>query len=81
MRLYRIRRRNGVWQVLSGDTVIAESEEREKLVRLARKIASRYDGEIYVSDEGGELQTSYFYAEGLECIRLLRLPRLRIVRD
>jgi hypothetical protein len=81
MRLYRIRRRDGFWEVLAGDMAIAAVEEREELIQLARKVAARNNGELYVCDEAGKLETSYFYTEGVESIQRFRSQRLRLVQD
>ena len=81
MKLYRIRRRYGVWEVLAGDMTIAASEDREELIQLARKVAARNDGELYVCDKAGKLEVSYFYTEGVESIQRFRPQRLRLVRD
>ena len=81
MKLYRIRRRNGFWEVLVGDMAIAASEDREELIQLARKVAARHDGELYICDEAGKLEVSYFYKERVESIQRLRPQRLRLVRD
>ena len=39
------------------------------------------DGELYICDEAGKLEVSYFYTEGVESIQRLRPQRLRLVRD
>ena len=81
MKLYRIRRTHGFWELLAGDMAIAASEDREELIQLARKVAARHDGELYVCDDAGKLEVSYLYTEGVESIQRLRPPRLRLVHD
>jgi hypothetical protein len=50
MKLYRIAKRDNVWQALAGDPehAIAASDDRASLIDLARIIAARHDGEVYV---------------------------------
>jgi hypothetical protein len=81
MKLYRIRRLHGFWEVLVDDMAIAASKDREELIQLARKVAARNNGELYVCDEAGKLEVTYFYTEGIESIQRFRPQRLRLVRD
>jgi hypothetical protein len=81
MKLYRIRWRDALWHVFSGEESIATSDDRDQLVQVARKVAARNFGELYVCDKRGRLEFSFIYTEGNECVRLIRRPRLRVVGD
>lgn len=83
MKLYRIVKRKGVWQVLAGEPehAISAGDDRDSLITLARKIAARHDGEVYVSDEAGNLEIVYLYVGGAESVRYPCPPRLRLVGD
>ena len=48
MKLYRIRWRDGLWQVLCGEQSIAASEDRDRSIQIARKVVPPHDGELYV---------------------------------
>jgi hypothetical protein len=66
---------------LSGEVAIAASEDKDQLVELARKVAARHDGELYVCNKAGKLEVSYIYVGGTETVRLYQPPRLRVVRN
>ena len=70
MKLYRIVLRDGVWQASCGQTAIGASDDREQLIQLARKVAARNDGELYVCDAAGKLEAIYTYTQGDEAVHL-----------
>lgn len=83
MKLYRVVRREGVWHAVGGDPehAIAASNDRDALILLARRVAARQKGELYVYDEECRLELVYVYTDGIESKRRPSPGSLRIVRS
>ena len=83
MKLFRIVRRDGAWQALGGDSehVIAVDTDRDALIALACKMATRHRAELYVFDESGKLEVVYVYTTGNELLvyPYRRRPHLQLV--
>jgi hypothetical protein len=80
MKLYRIVKRDSAWYVVGGDPghSITSSDERDQLIQLARRVAARHKGELYVYDEKSKLEFVYLYTDGAECLHQPHTDPLRI---
>lgn len=83
MKLYRVVKRDGAWLVLGGEPEhsIASSEERDELILLARKVAARNKGELYMYDEKSKLELVYLYTQAIESLHQLSTDSVRIARS
>jgi hypothetical protein len=83
MKLYRVVKRDGAWLVLGGEPEhsIASSEERDELILLARKVAARNKGELYMYDEKSKLELVYLYTQPIESLHQLSTDSVRIARS
>jgi hypothetical protein len=70
VKLYRIIKRDGTWQVLAGDPEhsVAASERRDALTEMARELAKKHDGQVRVFDPDGRLEVVYSFETGIESI-------------
>jgi len=80
MKLYRIVKRDGTWYVVGGEPEhpIASSDERDQLIQLARRVAARHQGELYVYDEKFKLEFVYLYTDGAESLHQSPTDPLRV---
>jgi hypothetical protein len=80
VKLYRIMKRHGAWQVLAGEPEhsVAASEERDGLTRMARHLAMKHDAQVRVFDAAGRLEVVYTFTAGRESVE--RSGKLRLVR-
>jgi hypothetical protein len=80
MKLYRIVKRNGAWYVIGGEPErsIDSSDQRDHLIQLARRVAARHKGELYVYDEKSKLEFVYLYTDGAESLHQFPTDPLRV---
>jgi hypothetical protein len=74
LKVYRVLRRQGEWQVLLPYTQapIVADDDRATLVRVACQLARTHDGEVQVYDGDGNPQMTHTFINGVETTTVMQ---------